>query len=73
MDAPKTGGAVVDGPSAMAAEGIPYQLGAFTQIGTLPDDSGFLDRGGAWQPAGSVAKKSRHREFPVNNAIVTFP
>jgi hypothetical protein len=62
---------VVDGPSPMAAEGIPYEIATFTQRGTVPDPA-LLERGDAWRPGGDDKQVVHHGEFPVNNAIVDF-
>ena len=70
-DAPHLHFQVMDANSPLGAEGVPYALASFTQVGTLPDLSG-LDDGKPW--AGDSAPARVHRnEFPVDNAVVTFP
>jgi murein DD-endopeptidase MepM/ murein hydrolase activator NlpD len=60
---------LVDGPSAMDAEGIPYRLD-FTELGVAPQ--AVVDDNGAWRPTPGVAPAVRHGEFPANNAVVRF-
>jgi murein DD-endopeptidase MepM/ murein hydrolase activator NlpD len=70
-DAPHLHFQVMDANSPLGAEGLPYALASFTQGGTLHDLSG-LDDGKPW--AGETAPGTIHRnEFPVDNAVVTFP
>ena len=64
---------VVDGPSPMASEGMPYEIVSFTQRGTITDVSGVMDEGHAWQPGASDVPSTRHNEFPINDAVVNFP
>ena len=70
-DAPHLHFQLMDANSPLGAEGLPYALASFTQGGTLADLSG-LDDGMPW--AGNPAPGRPHRnEFPVDNAVVTFP
>jgi murein DD-endopeptidase len=63
---------LVDANSPMGSEGVPYDLQTFTQLGVL-DDPAVLDAGQAWQPKTQAAPVVHRREFPFNNAVVTFP
>ena len=63
---------VVDGPSPMTSEGIPYEIETFTQKGLVPD-SQLLEKGQAWQPGTGDTQVLHHREFPVNNAVISLP
>jgi hypothetical protein len=60
---------LVDGPSPMAAEGIPYGF-SFTELGVAPQ--AVVDDNGAWRPSPGAAPVVRRGEFPANNAVVTF-
>jgi len=70
-DAPHLHFQLMDAQSPLGAEGIPYELTAFTQSGVLPDLT-TLDTGKPWQPASteSVVHKG---EFPADRAVVSFP
>jgi murein DD-endopeptidase MepM/ murein hydrolase activator NlpD len=70
-DAPHLHFQVVDGPSPMASEGIPYEIETFTQQGVVPDAEA-LDKGQAWQPGTGDTQVIHHREFPVNNAVISL-
>lgn len=63
---------LTDTNSPLASEGIPYEIETFTQLGALKD-SGMLDKGESWQPKPGARPIVRHREFPINNAVITFP
>lgn len=71
-DAPHLHYHLVNANSPMAAEGIPYQLATFNQLGVVahPEE---LDTGQSWQPKAEVKPVVHRREFPVNNAVTTFP
>jgi murein DD-endopeptidase len=71
-DAPHLHFQLMNANSPLAAEGIPYELEAFTQLGVL-DLPDALDGGQAWRPK-SQEKPVEHRlEFPVNNSVLIFP
>jgi len=70
-DAPHLHFQIMDKNSPLGAEGMPYEIETFTQEGTLPDLS-ILDDGKPWL-ADNTAFKSLRKEFPVDNAVVTFP
>jgi murein DD-endopeptidase MepM/ murein hydrolase activator NlpD len=63
---------LTDANSPLASEGIPYEIESFTQLDVLKN-SLVLDDGSAWQPKSDVKPVVRRREFPVDNAVVTFP
>jgi murein DD-endopeptidase MepM/ murein hydrolase activator NlpD len=71
-DAPHLHFQVVDGPSPLASEGIPYEIETFTQRGLVGDPE-LLDKGQAWRPGTGDTQVIRHRAFPVNNAVISFP
>jgi len=71
-DAPHLHFQMTDGASPLAAEGIPYEIEAYTQSGIALDPDA-LDRGEAWQPGVNDKLVTHHREFPANNAVVSFP
>jgi hypothetical protein len=62
----------MDANSPVGAEGVPYELENFTQLGTI-DSSEALDRGEAWQPKIAETPVVHRHEFPIDNAVVTFP
>lgn len=70
-DAPHLHFQIMDANSALGAEGMPYAIESFTQLGTL-SDLGILDEGKPWL-AGKSPSRSLRKEFPVDKAIVTFP
>lgn len=70
-DAPHLHFQLVDRPVHIAAEGIPYELEAFTQVGVVANPDEVL-AGQAWTP-GDQTPTVHRREFPVDNAVVSFP
>jgi murein DD-endopeptidase MepM/ murein hydrolase activator NlpD len=70
-DAPHLHFQLVDRPVHVAAEGIPYELEAFTQVGVVANPDQVL-AGQAWIPERQTPTAHR-REFPVDNAVVSFP
>jgi hypothetical protein len=71
-DAPHLHFQLTDANSPLGAEGFPYEIEGFTQLG-VSDDPSVLDSGQAWRPKGGEALTVHRREFPANNAVVTFP
>lgn len=71
-DAPHLHFQLTDGNSPLGAEGVPYEIGTFTQLGVI-DAPELLDTGQAWRPQPDALSVVRRREFPVNNAVVTLP
>jgi murein DD-endopeptidase MepM/ murein hydrolase activator NlpD len=71
-DAPHLHFQLVDANSPLGAEGIPYEFEQFDQLGVAggPD---VLDGGAAWKPEPGARARPRHREFPLDNAVVAFP
>ena len=58
---------------ARHAEGIPYELETFTQLGVVTDLSEVLDpRGKGWQPKIEGKPVVHRQEFPEDNAVVSF-
>lgn len=72
-DAPHLHFHVTDGDSPLGAEGLPYELETFTQTGTVDGAEELLDAGQTWHPKPGEKEVTRKREFPANNAVVTFP
>ena len=60
---------LMDGPVHNGAQGIPYELGAFTDLGPAPPVPALL-AGEAWRP--TSAPIVRRREFPLDGAVVAF-
>jgi hypothetical protein len=71
-DAPHLHFHLVDGNSAVGAEGIAYELETFTQTGIVEGPE-ILDTGKAWQPKPGDAPVVHRREFPIDNAVLVFP
>lgn len=71
-DAPHLHFQVMDGPSPLGSEGLPYALAEFTQLGSVADPDS-LDRGGDWHPDPKARPGKRRSEFPGNLAVVAFP
>jgi murein DD-endopeptidase len=63
---------LTDANSPLASEGIPYEIETFTQLDVLKNST-VLDDGSAWQPKHEAKPVVHRREFPVDNAVVTFP
>jgi hypothetical protein len=72
-DAPHLHFHLMDANSPVGAEGIPYELDSFTQLGKANGGPEILDSGQAWQPKSGEAPRSLRHEFPVDNAVVAFP
>ena len=72
-DAPHLHFHLMDSNSPVGAEGIPYELDTFMQLGTVDGGAEILDTGHAWQPKSGQAPVSHRHEFPVDNAVVVFP
>jgi murein DD-endopeptidase MepM/ murein hydrolase activator NlpD len=71
-DAPHLHFQIMDANSPLGAEGLPYEIDSFAQLG-VSDDPAVLDSGQAWKPGGQAAPVVHRRELPVNDAVVTFP
>ncbi|MBS0378528.1 MAG: M23 family metallopeptidase [Proteobacteria bacterium] len=71
-DAPHLHFQITDGAAPLAAEGIPYEIEDYTQLGVALDPDA-LDRGEPWQPGVHDTLVTHHREFPADNAVVSFP
>jgi murein DD-endopeptidase MepM/ murein hydrolase activator NlpD len=72
-DAPHLHFQLVNTNAPMGAEGIPYELESFTQVGVAPDDPAVQDNGGVLLPKSQEKPVVHRREFPLNNAVVAFP
>ena len=64
---------LVDRPSPVASEGIPYELESFKQLGFVPDDPAAQDNGNVLLVKSDEKPVVRKREMPMNNAAVSFP
>ena len=71
-DAPHLHFQIMDANSPLGAEGLPYELESFVQAGVIDQPDKF-EAGEGWRPAGNSAAVVHRREFPVDNAVVTFP
>lgn len=71
-DAPHLHFHLVNANSPLAAEGVPYEFEAFAQMGLVSGPE-ILDKGEPWHPEPGKAPLNVHNEFPLNNAVVSFP
>ena len=71
-DAPHLHFHLVNANSPLAAEGVPYELDHFTQTGFVSGPE-ILDKGEPWRPDPGTKPLDAHREFPMNNVVVSFP
>lgn len=69
-DAPHLHFQLMDAPSALGAEGLPYAIARFTMAGVASDPA-LLDGKAAWKASG--LPQAVAAEFPDNNAVVSFP
>jgi murein DD-endopeptidase len=72
FDAPHLHFQLMDTNSPLGAEGLPYVLESFTQLGVI-DNPAVLDSGEAWRPKAQAKPVVHRREFPVDNMVVTLP
>jgi murein DD-endopeptidase MepM/ murein hydrolase activator NlpD len=70
-DAPHLHFHLVDGNSALGAEGIPYVLESFRQSGAI-DAAVVLEHGEPWRRSPASVMELHRREFPMDNAVITF-
>jgi len=68
-DAPHLHFQVMDGPSPLAAEGLPFELRHFTLMGHVDSLKIFVD-GTGWRP--TSAPQPRTVELPLENDVVGF-
>jgi len=63
---------LMDFSSPLGAEGTPYELETFTQLGvvTVPDS---LDAAQPWKPDSQDGPVVHKHEFPIDYAVVSFP
>lgn len=71
-DAPHLHFQVMDANSPLGAEGLPYAIDSFTQIGVTGDPEAVQDSDRVWKPENQAPVVHR-RELPVDNAVVVFP
>ena len=64
---------LTDANSPLGSEGIPYELESFTQLGAVSDDPAVQDNGQVLLSKEQEKPVVHRQEFPVNNAVVTFP
>jgi murein DD-endopeptidase MepM/ murein hydrolase activator NlpD len=62
---------LMDANSPLGAEGIPYHYTSFTVTGVVADPDA-LDQGKPWPRPVKDAPTVRHRQFPVDNAVIDF-
>jgi murein DD-endopeptidase MepM/ murein hydrolase activator NlpD len=72
-DAPHLHFQVVDGDSNLAAEGVPYELESFSQIGAVQDLDAVMDGRQPWRGDATAPNERRLRELPADGAVVAFP
>jgi hypothetical protein len=66
---------VMDGPSALAADGLPYVFAAFDLTGQIPPLAEVMPYYEAQQPipVSTAGAGPRQDELPLGGAVVTFP
>jgi murein DD-endopeptidase len=64
---------LVNANAPMASEGVPYEFDTFTQLGFVPADEAVQNNGGPLLAKSQENPVTRHQEFPLNNAAVSFP
>lgn len=69
-DAPHLHFQLMDANSPLGAEGFPYEIESFAQLG-VSDNPAVLDSGQVWRPR--EAPTVHRRELPIDNAVVSFP
>ncbi len=72
-DAPHLHFQLMDANSPLGAEGLPYEIDRFTQLGVIGDPAAVQDSGHVWKAQSQVAPVVHRRELPVDNAVVVFP
>lgn len=72
-DAPHLHFQLMDANSPLGSEGTPYEFETFTQLGVAPDDPAAQDAGQVLLPKSAWKPVVHRHEFPLNNAVVTFP
>ncbi len=63
---------LMDGPSVLGSEGIPYVIEAFALAGKIPDSAVPDDLGGDFRKYLTNAAAPRERQFPLDQDIVDF-
>ena len=71
-DAPHLHFQLTNGNSPLGSEGIPYELERFVQLGVSDNPDAMSDKGQAWRPKPQETRIVRRREFPIDNAVVSF-
>ena len=66
---------VMDHPSIIAADGLPFEFSKFTFDGALPSLDGFLDadKTGTSVPIDPAGAGARHRQGEAGLGVLTFP
>ena len=62
---------VSDGPSTLAAEGLPYVFKSFDVLGAFETIGAFAS-GERWKSVPSAANGARSRELPGANTVIMF-
>jgi len=63
---------IVDGNSALGAEGLPFVFESYEVLGVV-NDLGVLTRDNGWRPQPGATIEKRRKEMPVENMIIRFP
>jgi hypothetical protein len=67
---------LMDGPSALASNGIPYVIDSFALAGRIPsekDPAMATSIEGSWSGDLSSSTSRRHAQFPLNLDVIDFP
>ena len=64
---------IVDANSPLGAEGVPFELDAFTQLGIVREDADAVPNAVLLAPSSKETPVIHHNEFPTDRAVGTFP
>jgi murein DD-endopeptidase MepM/ murein hydrolase activator NlpD len=67
---------LMDGPSALASNGIPYVIDSFALAGRIPpekDPAAATTIEGSWSGDLFSSASRRHAQFPLNLDVIDFP
>jgi Peptidase family M23 len=64
---------VMDGPSPLASNGLPYEIEGFQSAGMLQPEDSFFEKGDPGKIDRSWFPGSHQNELPLENEVVDFP
>ena len=63
---------VMDGPSVLGSEGIPYVIDRFALAGSIPDSAIPENLVGAFRSHLAAVPQPRERQFPLDMDVIDF-